>query len=91
MTNTHIKLLEIAQEGRLAEALKLHFGPVVKERIQSELNKMKSSFRGGKVDSVTLSSHLAALCALEDLERDLDQKIKRAQQSTKGILENEPS
>lgn len=74
---TEEKKIAEAQDSRLAQVLKNQFGNYLQHRRDMELVKLKQEFRSGNPTLVTLSSHLAVLCALDDLEMDLDKKIRR--------------
>lgn len=81
------KKLEVVGQGRVAEVILTHVNDRIELQLKKALNRLKSDFRNGKTDSVTLSSGLAAYCALEDFKADLMRDVKNGQSAAKELHE----
>lgn len=82
------KRLETINRGRVAEVILTHLNERIEDQLKKALNRLKMDYRNGKTDSVTLSSGLAAYCALEDFQSDLMREVKNGQSAAKEIHEH---
>lgn len=71
----------------MAEIAFGHFQGFLQRRREVLLQRIKSNFKVGKTDAVTLSSGLAALFELDDLEAEIKASITRANKVSKELYE----
>lgn len=71
--------------GKESELLLKLFGNRIEEHKKKSLDLLKSKFRNGERDAVTLASGLSAYCAIEDLEAELSREVTQGNKSSQEI------
>ncbi len=91
MNFTPDKYLSLITEGKSADIVYQSCVEFIRTRHDHELRKLKSLFRDGKNDPITLSSGISAMCALDDLESDLKKKVMVGRNASAKLSENKES
>lgn len=81
------KKIQIVNEGRMADLMFNQAKSFIESQKKLALNNLLGNFRAGKQDVVTLSSGIAAICALEDLESAIVKTIKRGNDASHKLME----
>ena len=80
---TDPKIIEKANIGRRAQLIIDNLQPFINECRESILSRMKNEYRAGDISK--LPSHVAGLCAYDDLEVKLKSKISIGNHAFKEI------
>ncbi len=79
------KALSDMNLGRMAEHTLAHMVPLLNLLREQHLKDLKADFRAGKFDPVRAQSKLAAICDLDDLEKQLTKQVARGNRATFNI------
>lgn len=77
------QVAQIQNEARLAHHLAEGLKPFMKQKVEETLIELKNLYRTGDYDLPKLVGLVAKLCAYEDMENSLLQKVRRAE-TTEG-------
>lgn len=80
--------IQLVSEARVSDALLQRFGEKIAQAKESALAKLKSNYRAGNTDAVTLASGVAAYCALEDFESLLTKDIRQGRSAAKELYDD---
>lgn len=79
------KKLELVALGRNASLLLDNFGTYLEIAKERRIKELKMAYKAGKNDAVTLSSILAAYCALDDLASELERDVRAGNRNSKEM------
>lgn len=85
------KKLELINRGKESDIVLSLFGDRIRQASAKALDKLKSSYRAGQADALTLQSGVASICALDDLYAELVRDVKTGNSASKDIHDNRES
>lgn len=80
-----IEKLEQANQGRVATLVSNHLKPYLDQHRKHVIDELKTDFRSGKSDHLSLLTKVSSLCVLDDLENRLKQHINRGETVSKEL------
>jgi hypothetical protein len=85
------KLVEKRNKGRLAGVLSDAMQPYFDTEKKKTLQDLMGKFRLGKLDHIEMTSRVAVLCAIEDMENRLNQEINRGEKAAEELSNDDPA
>lgn len=85
MSEAEGRKLNLIERGRISDVLLAQLGERLAAEKQKALKKMTQDFRHGNRDAVNLASGLAAYCALEDFESQLEKEIRQGRSASQEL------
>lgn len=82
------KKLQLIESGKMSDTLLNVFGDKIRETSLEHLARLKSNYKSGKSDQATLSSGVAAICALDDLLEKLTKDVRTGNKVSREIRED---
>lgn len=79
------KSLNITVNGKMAELAYGAFHSVLVGEISRILESLKSEYKSGDVTNETVLARVAAICALDDLDKKIERTIKNARKEESRI------
>lgn len=80
--------LAVVGSGRQAELAYSTFHEFIAAESKAHLEALKNDFRGGKLDPVAMASRVAAITALDDLDKKIEARIRAGRAQEKAVYDS---